>query len=100
MRWVFAANPVVQKDIGRLGSTVGPEADDAFQRRSTQQVRPGLPREADAVVGQLLDEFGAGQRALARQRLADDADTARVDILIQAQLRAAPPPGGNKQGAK
>src|SRR5947209_20506507 len=101
---VLLANPVAEKDIGRLGATVSatvrPQADNTFKRGSLQKIGSGLAFNAHALNGQLLDEFSAGQRPLMRKHVTDDAKALGTGVLVQSQLRTPSPTCGNKNGAK
>src|SRR5260370_29421167 len=91
--WLY---PVTQEDVGRLCATVRPQTDDAFERCPVQEVWPGLPLETDIAGCQLLDEFSPRQRSLARKYIADDADSSRARILVQAQFFTPPAVACNK----
>src|SRR5258708_8820085 len=88
------------EDIGRFGTRVGPQADNAFERCSLHKVGPGLSLEADAMGRQLLNELIASQRPMVREYVADDADTSRIDILVQTQFRTPSPTSRNKNGTQ
>src|SRR5260370_25317446 len=95
--WLY---PVTQEDVGRLCATVRPQTDDAFERCPAQEVRPGLRLEADPAGCHLLDEVSPRQRSLARKYIADDADSSRARILVQAQFFTPPAVACNKHRTK
>ena len=86
---VLLANPVAEENIGRLGATVRPQADNTFKRGSLQKIGSGLAFNAHALNGQLLDEFSAGQRSLMRKHVTDDAKALGTGVLVQSQLLRA-----------
>src|SRR5436309_3476724 len=92
--------PITEKDVGWLCATVRAKADDAFKRRPLQKIRSGLAFKADALNGQLLDEFSPGQRPLIRKHVTDDADAPGAGVLVQAQLCAPSSTPHNKKGTE
>src|SRR2546426_1663004 len=97
MPWVY---PVAEEDVGRLCAPVRPQTDDAFECCSAQKVRPGLAFYADAVDGQLLNEFSPSQGSLACKHIADNAGTSCARILVQSQFGTPSPTARNKHRTK
>src|ERR1700694_1978925 len=54
-------------------------------------MRPGLSLNMYAVDRQLLNNFSAGQWAMIRECVSDDADSPRTDVLVQTQFRTPSP---------
>src|SRR5258708_34108603 len=92
--------PVTQEDIGRLGTTVRPQADNAFERCSLHKVGPGLADEPDAMSCQLLNELIAGQRPMVRENIAEGAESSYIGVLVQTQCSTAWPTHRNKDGTQ
>src|SRR5258708_12403459 len=88
--------PLTQEDVGRLGTTVRPQADNAFERCSLHKVGSGLADEPDAMSRQLLNELIAGQRPVVRENIAEDAESSCIRVLVQTHSTTPSPTSPNK----
>src|SRR5258708_36062622 len=92
--------PLTQEDVGRLGTTVRPQADNAFERCSLHKVGSGLADEPDAMSRQLLNELIAGQRPVVRENIAEGAESSCIGVLVQTQFSTPSPTSRNKHGTQ